>query len=72
MLECIKQSIRWKSYVRGSERAESHEEIEAVAENRALGARHEPNPYGGYHEATSTFFSDHVGDIIDVLVCRNK
>jgi hypothetical protein len=40
VLGCIKQSIRWKSYIRGVERAESHEAIVAIPENRALGARH--------------------------------
>ena len=72
MLECIKQSIRWKSYVRGSGRAESHEEIVAVPEDRAVGARHEPNPCGGHHEATSTSFSDRVGDIIGVVACHAR
>ena len=72
MLECIKQSIGWKSYVRGVERAESDETIVAVLENRAVGARHESNPYGGHHEATSTFFSDRVGDIVGLVACHAR
>ena len=72
MLECIKQSIRWKSYVRGVERAESRKALVAIRKSRAVGARHEPNPCGGHHEATSTSFSDRVGDIIDVLAFRDR
>ena len=71
-LEGIKQSIRWKSYIRGVERAESHEAIVGSRNNRAVGARHEPNPCGGHHEETSTSVSDHVGDSIGMLAFHNK
>ena len=54
------------------ERAESHEAIVAIPENRALGERHEPNSRGGQHEENSTSISDHVGDSIGMLAFHNR
>ena len=42
--ECIKQSIRWKPYIRGAERAESHEKLVGFQKNFIIWTRYDFNP----------------------------